>query len=103
MDDDDLPDLGPCCMCEGLAGVSNIILLERRGVVAGHGWGCIECGLPMDGASAVLCDPCFDRYLADESVLTIACRGYPATDGRVAIAVLPPFNHDAAKHGLEDT
>jgi len=98
----DTPSLGPCCMCETLAGVRNIIMLDRRCVVAGHGWGCVVCGLPSDGACAVLCDACALLYLAGETPLTIACRGYPATDGRVAIAVLPPFEHDITKHAEAD-
>jgi hypothetical protein len=62
---------------------------------AGHGWGCIVCGLPPDGAYAVLCDTCADRYAEDPAILTTACAGYPV-EGRVAIADLPPgpFDHD---------
>jgi hypothetical protein len=95
---DDLPDLGPCCMCEGTEGVRNLIMLDLRGTVPGHGWGCLGCGLPSDGASAVLCDKCLTRYQADRSLLTIACRGYPGTDGRIPIAELEPFEHDDAAH-----
>ena len=100
MQDGDLPGLGPCCMCERPDGVRNIVILHRRNAVPGHGWGCFVCGLPPDGASAVLCDLCADIYQADNSLLTTACRGYPGSDGRIAIAELPPgsFDHDRAKH-----
>jgi hypothetical protein len=99
----DTPNLGPCCMCEATTGVRNLIMLDRRCVIAGHGWGCLVCGLPSDGASAVLCDDCLTLYRADNAWLTIACRGYPGEDGRVAIAELPPepFEHDMAKHAGE--
>jgi hypothetical protein len=94
------PDLGPCCICESTENVHNVIMLDRRGAVPGHGWGCVVCGLPSDGASAVLCDACLPRWQTDESLLKIACRGYPKSDGRIPIAELPPgpFDHDTARH-----
>jgi hypothetical protein len=87
-------------MCEATEGVNTIVMLERRAAIAGHGWGCVVCDLPMDGAYAVLCDPCVERYRADRSLLTIVCRGYPATDGRIPIADLPPgeFDHREELH-----
>jgi hypothetical protein len=90
-------------MCEVRDGVRNIILLDRRCVVPGHGWGCVVCGLPSDGACAV-CDECLDEWRDDESRLTVACRGFPASDGRIAIAALPKgeFNHDVARHADDD-
>lgn len=91
--EDDAPYLGPCCVCETEAGVHNIIMLDRQAVMSGHGWGCLVCGLASDGAMAVLCDPCLKAWQADNSILKIACRGYPAKDGRVAIDVLPIFKH----------
>ena len=100
--DNPAPVLGACCMCETLGEpVRNMIMLDKRAQVSGHGWGCVVCGLPSDGANAVLCDPCFDRFRQDPSVLTIACRGYPATDGRVAIAELEPFQHNEWLHREE--
>jgi hypothetical protein len=102
-DNDDDTKLGPCCMCEATEGVRNILMLSRRGVVKGHGWGCVECDLPTDGAIVVLCDACLAIYQADESALRFACRGYPASEGRVPIADLPPgvFDHDESKHKEE--
>ncbi|MBI1207475.1 MAG: hypothetical protein GC191_09340 [Azospirillum sp.] len=100
------PDLGPCCICSGTA-PSNILMLARRAAVPGHGWGCVQCGLPSDGAVAVLCDGCLTLYQADAAILTACCRGWPATDGRIAIADLPQgvFEHNLAMHpesGLEE-
>jgi hypothetical protein len=99
-DDQERFELGPCCMCDGDQ-VTTIVMLNRRCAVAGHGWGCVVCELPMDGASAVLCEPCFERYSADNALLTTACRGYPTTDGRIPIAELPPgeFKHRDVDHG----
>ena len=61
----------------------------------GHGWGCVVCRLPMDGASAVLCGDCLDDYAAGRAKLRLACSGYPATDGRVPVkSLIEPHAHD---------
>jgi hypothetical protein len=102
-DADEGPTLGPCCVCETTNGVHSIIMLGRRAALPGSGWGCFSCRLPNDGAFAVLCDACLERWKADESILETACRGVPATDGRIAIADLPPGEFrcscDRAKDG----
>lgn len=92
---DDPPSLGPCCICETETGARMIVMLPFKGLVPGHGWGCVVCNLPMDGASAVLCDGCLEDYAADRKTLRFACRGYPATEGRVPIeALTEPHAHD---------
>jgi hypothetical protein len=75
-------------------------MLSRRCLVPGHGWGCAICNLPADGAVAVLCIECEPIYHADASALRFACRGYPASEGRVPINELPTehFDHDLNKH-----
>ena len=100
MSDAEAPDLGPCCICEKPNGACVIIMLPRRGLVPGHGWGCFECDLPCDGAVAVICNECEPIFQADESALRFACRGFPASDGRVPVEELPPgdFDHDMSKH-----
>lgn len=91
-------------MCEGTEGVTNMIMLDRAGEVPGHGWGCVVCGLPSDGALAVICDTCLPIYQADNKKLKTACRGYPGTEGRIAIAELSdrPFRHNDSKHRAYD-
>jgi hypothetical protein len=79
----DMPDLGPCCMC-GIPEPQAIVMLSRRAAVPGHGWGCVVCGLPPDGAVAVLCDPCFEQYHRDASL-----RPSPAAAIRVRTAASP--------------
>lgn len=98
---DDLPNLGPCCMCEGPS-ACNLIMLSRHCAVPGHGWGCLECGLPLDGAYAVSCEACIIRWQQDNSLLTVGCRGWPG-EGRIPIAELPPgvFDHDLSRHADE--
>lgn len=89
--------LGSCCVCESLVGVRNILMLNQKSPVPGHGWGCFQCGLPPDGASAVLCDDCFSAIL--EKPLRFACVGYPAKDGRIPIEQLSEAHeHDYTKH-----
>ena len=97
----DIPNLGPCCMCEG-GPTHNLIMLRQRGAIPGHGWGCVVCDLPLDGAYAVLCEACIIRWQQDNSLLTIACRGWPG-EGRIPIAELPAgaFDHDMNKHPEE--
>jgi hypothetical protein len=99
MSEDD-PKLGPCCICETDADVINILMLEHRGLVPGHGWGCLVCDLPNDGAVVVLCEACMGRYQRGEAPLRFFCRGYPASDGRAPFSELPPdlFDHDMTKH-----
>lgn len=57
----ELLNFGPCCACEKEgASVRNLIMLEHKAPVPGIGWGCVQCGLPYDGAVAVVCDDCID-------------------------------------------
>jgi len=92
-------DLGPCCACHGTRRVRNIVMLPRRAPVPGTVWGCFVCGLPGDGAIAVLCDPCHAELIEPVE----AVYGYASNRGRVAIALLDaaPFAHDPAKHADE--
>lgn len=78
-------ELGPCCAC-GRTGptVRNLFCLAVKAPIAGRGWGCVQCGLPSDGAVVVLCDDC----VSEEVEPRFACRGYPASDGRIPIADL---------------
>lgn len=95
--------LGRCCICETTEGVRNLIMLNRKCPIPGHGWGCVVCNLPPDGAMAVLCDTCLDIYEKDESALKFACKGYPAKDGRVPISELQGnHEHDHSKHRRDD-
>jgi hypothetical protein len=94
---DDMPGLGPCCICETYVGVTVILMLPRRGPIPGHGWGCAVCGLPSDGATAVLCESCFEFVEAGAKPIFV-CRGYPGSDGRMRYSELPDehFDHNNA-------
>jgi len=94
---EDLIEFGPCCHC-GATGptVRNLIMLSVKARTPGPGsWGCFQCGLPMEGASAVLCDACIDAGLHP----IFAIDGEPAKGVRVPIGELvEPFEHDLSKH-----
>jgi hypothetical protein len=93
------PNLGPCCAC-GKEGpdVRNIVMLDKLAPIPGKGWGCFVCGLPNDGAVAVLCDRCLEQ----EREPIMACRGYPGIDGRVPIEdITGDFRHNMALHSAD--
>lgn len=98
------PNLGKCCICETEEGVHNVMMMHFKappvpdGEVAG--WGCIQCGLPCEGAIAVLCNKCFD-LLRDEKVkIRLIVVGYPYRNNRIPIDQVEqiPFEHDLSKH-----
>lgn len=97
LDDDDL--LGPCCVCGGRERVHTFVMLSSKSPMPGRGWGCLECGLSLDGAIAVVCDACEPRFRADRSVLRFACIGFPEIDGRLPIEqLIGSHTHDMSKH-----
>ena len=92
----DAIDLGPCCAC-GSPGptVRTVVALAFRAPVPGTGWGCVVCGLPSDGAIAVLCDTCVET----EAPITEVCSGYATTGKRLnRIFVTEPFDHKDVPH-----
>ena len=93
-------DLGLCCACEGDIDVRNMIMLDKKGLVLGTGWGCVVCHLPYDGASAVLCDRCLDT----RAEIRFAIYGYATDKQRVKIDDLTePFAHDMKFHQDEQS
>jgi hypothetical protein len=67
----------------------------------------LACGLPADGAQAVVCDGCLGPLDPRTAMpvtdvtprLLDACRGYPAADGRLPIGELVgEHDHDPAGH-----
>jgi len=92
-------DLGPCCACQRAAS-TKVVMLEILSPTPGHGWGCIDCGLPPNGAIAVVCDDCF----RDQRRLLYVCTGFPGTEGRTHWSAMKQeaFLHDQSKHAPED-
>ena len=101
------PDLkmGMCCIClMEHPTVRNVIMLDKRAIREGTGcWGCFQCGLPMAGAIAVLCDDCLAEYQEDRVKIALACVGAPKDNQRVPLSTLTePFEHDMSKHVDEE-
>ena len=47
-----------CCAC-GESKICRVIAtLNLKAPIPGTGWSCVVCGLPADGAIAVICDDC---------------------------------------------
>jgi hypothetical protein len=93
-------NLGACCSCRrDDVDVFTILMLPKLAPIAGRGWGCVVCGLPADGALAVVCERCADTGVE----LVDACRGYPGEDGRVPIDTLEgEFEHDRRLHAQDE-
>lgn len=96
----DSPDLGPCCNCGSTGAVNNVVTLHQTAPIPGTGWGCFQCGLPMDGAIAVLCDGCLEQVAAGETEIKAVIVGQPVDGVRININDYEhqPFNHDLSKH-----
>lgn len=95
-------NLGPCCCC-GKEGpeVQVVVTLDFHAPVSGTGWGCVLCGLPCDGAVAVLCHDCAGKVDSHQAAIQTICVGYPSEGRRAAWPdrEYPPFGHILSKHG----
>jgi hypothetical protein len=91
--------LGECCACRGTENVRNIVAIAKRGPVSGKGWGCVVCGLPMDGAISVVCDSC----LESKAPILEVCYGVPKENRRLHIDSLSEvFEHNMGLHAEEE-
>lgn len=92
------PKLGSCCGCgKTHRTVRNVYSLGFEAPIPGTGWGCVVCGLPENGAVAVICDACHD---AKKPILAV-CVGYAGKDKRMSYdlaGTAAPFGHDVTKH-----
>lgn len=88
------PDLGLCCACNQEKATA-IIMINRRALIPGHGWGCFVCHQPSDGAAVVLCDHCRENAVP---VRFVYC-GFASADGRMPIQECSvEFDHDLSFH-----
>lgn len=99
-------DLGKCCQC-GRQDAGVLIMLHVKSPEPGIGcWGCVECGLPLAGAVAVICNQCAQTAVGREQAgqkhdawPTNACLGSPRDNRRVPMSLLKErFDHDYSKH-----
>lgn len=73
-------------------------MLSKPAPVPGTGWGCVACGLPQDGAIAVVCDQCTE--LNRDLELKEVIMGYASGKMRVPIHALRDvvFDHNLSFH-----
>lgn len=102
---DDFPSLGSCCACERQPTDENpvrtIVMLDyKMPPGSGSGWGCLQCGLPAEGAISVVCDRCAERMRFEKAELRWICAGEHDKTERVAINSFEhlPHQHDYSKH-----
>jgi hypothetical protein len=95
MSEPEYQNFPPCCACEKTEGdIKNIVLLKQKLPKPGKGWGCLQCGLPFEGAVAALCNECVDLGRP----IRFAIVSYDSTE-RIPIAELgEEFDHDKSKH-----
>lgn len=98
---DDVQLSGPCCACRRNLFLRHVILMGFRGPVPGRGWGCQVCGLPENGAIAVVCDEC----MALDAPIVDVCSGWAADGGRVEAGPLRclVWQHDPAVHVIDES
>lgn len=98
MEDIDLEttDFGACCSCgQAKDTVKNVCLLEQKAPAPGSGWGCVQCGLPLEGAVAVICDDC----LCVGAPIKFAVAGEIKSKERIPVEQLGgEHKHDMSKH-----
>lgn len=86
-----------CCACGAKRKSRNIVMLEQKALTPGKGWGCITCGLPNDGAVAVICDPCAQ---SGNPQICFVFDGYVLGGKVIPITELPnvPHVHNLTRH-----
>ena len=91
------PPMGTCCACgKSDHTVVNLATIDRVAPLPGTGWSCLACGLPPNGAMAVVCNGC----IVMGRDVTHAIVGQPGSFERIALTDYPyePFDHDLDKH-----
>lgn len=101
---DEQLNLGPCCCCgKDGADMRNIVSLPYTVPESiGAGWGCMVCGLPLDGACYVACDACIEASTPPVEIVF----GKIADKRRMSLppkSIRRPFEHDVTKHHAYET
>lgn len=74
-------------------------MLDFKAPAGFQGWGCVQCGLALEGAIALLCDRCVE--LQPLPPLKFICAGTYVMQGvRIGYADFPrhPHEHDLNRH-----
>jgi hypothetical protein len=95
-------ELGPrrCCICDEMkTPCRQFAMMPVKGPRPDHGWGCVVCHLPNDGAIAVVCDECANDPDKGYEDIRFICDGYGDNPGRLPIAEFTtPHEHDNRFH-----
>ena len=92
---------GSCCVCGNLQDVNNIFQLSYKvGSESESAWGCFGCGLPIEGAVAVVCDACIEKHGLDniDGHIKFLMDG---REGRIPVPPVEkrvPHEHDLSLH-----
>lgn len=96
--------IGQCCVCGQRAVMRGFMMLALRAPTPGTGWGCLQCGLPADGAIAALCRPCTRLATKNEAQpVQFVCGAYPGEEARAPIEQCQTeFRHNMQLHPEAD-
>lgn len=88
-------EFGTCCACESEMEICGIVQLDYK-VESESGWGCVQCGLSTEGAMAIVCGDCYDKYGEDiEDQIKYLMNG---KKGRISVP--PVENRVTHEHNL---
>jgi len=90
-------NLGACCACgQEKDTTHNVLMLDKLAPQPGTGWGCVVCGLPQDGAVAIVCDNC----LTTSATINYVVDGFATDKKRKPYSTVEntSFEHDLSKH-----
>jgi hypothetical protein len=92
----------PCCGCRVDRKLTWLVHVSRLAPTPGTGWGCDGCGLPNNGAVALICDPC--RALGNAVVIRDVCTAVANRSGRTPIELVErtAFDHRWERHPRKD-
>lgn len=96
-----MANYGPCCICECEGeSVQNFIQLDYKNPKKSttSGWGCVVCGLPAEGALAIICD---ERLNNPDTVIDDIKFLMDGETGRVPVPAETdrvPHEHDLSLH-----
>ncbi|MEH2164545.1 MAG: hypothetical protein V7K38_26715 [Nostoc sp.] len=98
--DEEPLDLGACCGCGTRhSRVQNILTLQKKALIPGTGWSCFVCGIPADGAIAIVCDNCLAQIEDGKQILKQAVYGDVLDKKRCDINLLTEdFRHKDIPH-----
>lgn len=93
-----MTEFGTCCVCEGGLEDCGLVQLGYK-VESESGWGCLQCGLAMEGAMAIVCKGCYDKFgVQIEDQIKYVMDG---KTGRIPVPPVEnriPHKHDLSLH-----